>query len=150
MESPKTVLVYVIGLVALVVSSLIFTGRTEWAVDPPARVLGNPAGSGPTPTVESNCSPLAMSFSHNIPDPPFTTTLSSPGQPRRGDPLFVSGIVYAADGNTPLPGAVITVWQADADGRFGRSELLSARGRTDMEGRYEFSTVKPGLYEVSG
>jgi len=42
-----------------------------------------------------------------------------------------------------LPDAVVEVWQADADGRY-RPEAGWGRCGTDDEGRYSFTTVKPG------
>ena len=41
----------------------------------------------------------------------------------KGERLLITGRVLSADG-TPLPGAVLDVWQADADGLYsGFSEI---------------------------
>jgi protocatechuate 3,4-dioxygenase beta subunit len=77
--------------------------------------------------------------------------IASKGEP--GEPLIVTGKVYAADGATPLAGATVYVYQTDARGYYGANESrdstsprLRATMRTDAEGRYEFQTIKPGSY----
>jgi protocatechuate 3,4-dioxygenase alpha subunit len=45
------------------------------------------------------------------------------------------------DGNEePVDDAMVEIWQADGDGRYGHW----GRSGTDAEGRYAFTTVKPG------
>jgi protocatechuate 3,4-dioxygenase beta subunit len=85
---------------------------------------------------------MSISYSY-LPNAPLTTTLASPDL--KGERLIISGTVYASDRVTPLPAVQIEVWQADADGRYGR---LRAQMQTDAEGRYQFTTVKPGHYKV--
>jgi protocatechuate 3,4-dioxygenase beta subunit len=77
--------------------------------------------------------------------------VAPPGEP--GDALLVSGVVYGADGRTPLAGATVYVYQTDARGYYGannsndsRNPRLRATMRTDAEGRYEFRTIRPGSY----
>jgi protocatechuate 3,4-dioxygenase beta subunit len=77
-----------------------------------------------------------------------------------GDPLgeriFVSGRVLERDGR-PLPNALVEIWQANAAGRYVHESdrhpapldpNFSGAGRclTDAEGRYRFTTIKPGAY----
>jgi catechol 1,2-dioxygenase len=88
---------------------------------------------------------------------PGAPVLQAPCElPRRpdekGDPLLFTGRVLSADG-TPLPGAVLDIWQADADGLYsGFSELPAGilRGKviTDAEGRFELRTIAPAPYTV--
>jgi protocatechuate 3,4-dioxygenase beta subunit len=71
------------------------------------------------------------------------------GEP--GDPLVVSGVVYAADGTTPQPGVVLYAYQADARGLYtpdGQPGItrLHAWMRTDERGRYELRTIRPASY----
>ncbi len=78
----------------------------------------------------------------------------------RGDPLgeriAVAGRVLDGDGR-PLPNTLIEVWQANAAGRYTHAgdrhpapldPNFSGAGRclTDAEGRYRFTTIKPGAY----
>jgi protocatechuate 3,4-dioxygenase, beta subunit len=73
-----------------------------------------------------------------------------------GERILVHGRVVDEDGR-PLRGALVEVWQANAAGRY-RHEVdrhpapldpnFSGAGRclTDDEGRYSFTTIKPGTY----
>jgi protocatechuate 3,4-dioxygenase, beta subunit len=70
-----------------------------------------------------------------------------------GTPLVISGIVYAADGRTPLRNASVYVYQTDARGYYAPTNArasdtprLRAYMRTDANGRYEFRTIRPGSY----
>lgn len=77
--------------------------------------------------------------------------VAPPGEP--GESLTISGVVFQADGRTPLRGASLYVYQTDArgyyapdDARASNNPRLRAYLRTDAEGRYEFRTVRPGSY----
>ena len=68
--------------------------------------------------------------------------------------LTLTGRVLSALECTPLAGALVEVWQADARGDYtqvGAKQddpgcLLRASLRCDAEGRYAFRTVMPGEY----
>ncbi|MCD9880069.1 intradiol ring-cleavage dioxygenase [Streptomyces guryensis] len=71
-----------------------------------------------------------------------------------GEPCVVSGRVLSRDG-TPLPGAVLDVWQANAEGYYDvqQPEVQPAgNGRglftTDAEGRFWFRTCVPSPYPI--
>jgi catechol 1,2-dioxygenase len=71
-----------------------------------------------------------------------------------GEPCVVSGVVRSADG-TPLPGAVLDVWQADPHGFYDvqQPELQppgNGRGlfTADAEGRFWFRTCVPSAYPI--
>ena len=77
------------------------------------------------------------------------------GEPQ-GERIIVSGRVVDEDGR-PVRGALLEIWQANAAGRYRHSRddhpapldpNFSGAGRTitDDEGRYRFTTVKPGAY----
>ncbi|MGM0356190.1 catechol 1,2-dioxygenase [Streptomyces sp. ECR3] len=112
-------------------------GATPWEMEGPAHLPGSP--ELPSPAV------LPM----------------RPEEP--GEPFVVSGTVRSTSG-APLPGAVLDVWQIDADNLYsgvGTRDfepldipndstgipVHNLRGRvvTDAEGRYEFRTVMPGV-----
>jgi protocatechuate 3,4-dioxygenase beta subunit len=89
------------------------------------------------------------------PGPDITSEEAAAEAPaRRGQPLIVSGTVYAADCRTPLAGAVIEAWQTDARGVYGpghgtdnlRCCYLQGTVKTDADGHYEIKTIRPGHY----
>lgn len=81
------------------------------------------------------------------PGAPSRTALASELEP--GDRLEITGVVLGPDCGAPLAGALLDVWQADAAGRY---DTLSADYRlraimmTDQDGRFGFTTVRPGNY----
>lgn len=150
MKDLKTVLFYVLGLAGLIIASVMFTGQVEvvdnelTTVTPANQVAWRPAITTPSETNQPDCALTAMSITYSyIPNAPFTTSLAPPD--RKGERLMVSGTLYASNRITPLPGALVEVWQADAEGRYGR---LRGQMQTDADGHYEFTTIKPGHYKV--
>jgi protocatechuate 3,4-dioxygenase beta subunit len=84
-------------------------------------------------------------------DAPARIVVAPSNEP--GTALLISGIVYAADGRTPLPNASVYVYQTDARGYYApdnprASDAPRLRGymRTDANGRYTFRTIRPGSY----
>jgi len=82
---------------------------------------------------------------------PSSAAVAPAGEP--GQRLKVKGVVYAADGRTPVARASIYVYQTDArgyyrpdDARGDRDPRLMALLRTDAAGGYSFTTVRPGSY----
>ena len=83
-------------------------------------------------------------------------TRQVPGAEPQGERIIVSGRVVDEDGR-PLPNTLIEVWQANAAGRYRHvvdthpapldpGFLGAGRCETDSEGRYTFTTIKPGAY----
>jgi len=70
-----------------------------------------------------------------------------------GERIRIEGRVIDGDGK-PVPDAMIEIWQADGEGRYTHSADGQTRPNTrfkgfgrsdcDAEGRYRFTTVKPG------
>jgi protocatechuate 3,4-dioxygenase, beta subunit len=75
-------------------------------------------------------------------------------QDEPGEPLLVTGRIFAPDGKTPVEGLTLYVYHTDARGLYseedgnGREPNPRLKGwmRTDREGRYEFRTIKPMPY----
>lgn len=71
-----------------------------------------------------------------------------------GTPLVVSGRIFAADGRTPVEGLTLHVYHTDARGLYSEKDgqggppdpRLKGSMKTDREGRYEFSTIRPASY----
>ena len=89
----------------------------------------------------------------HVMDVPFQPLGADIGAGLAGERLFVGGTVSSADG-TPLPGAVLEIWQSDDDGFYDvqRPELdgpsLRTRLRADEEGRFHFWTIMPTAYPI--
>jgi catechol 1,2-dioxygenase len=87
---------------------------------------------------------------------PFRSRLADANEP--GDRLMLTGTVFSADCQTPIPGALIEVWQANqaglydtnTPGNFTQASKFHLRGMlyTDEMGRYEIETIVPGRYPV--
>jgi len=82
-------------------------------------------------------------------------TIQHDGEPI-GERIIVSGRVFDTEGK-PLRGTLVEIWQANAAGRYLHrwdrwpaplDPNFSGAGRciTDDEGRYQFTTIKPGPY----
>lgn len=79
-----------------------------------------------------------------------TTQLVSPDTP--GEHVLIEGQLTDAEGN-PVPDGLIEIWQADAQGVYAHAEdgrpqahgfYGFGRCPTDADGRFHFSTIKPG------
>ena len=85
------------------------------------------------------------------------TTNAGTGSAAIGQRSIVTGRVLDEDG-APLPNTLVEVWQADATGRYAhpketefpapRDPNFIGRGacKTDRDGVYRFTTIKPGPY----
>jgi protocatechuate 3,4-dioxygenase, beta subunit len=84
------------------------------------------------------------------------TTNANTGAAALGERIIVGGRVLEEDGR-PVPHTLVEVWQCNAAGRYNhvsdthdapldRNFLGAGRCMTDAEGRYQFTTIKPGAY----
>lgn len=90
----------------------------------------------------------------------WLTTVDLAEAATAGERIAISGRITDGDG-APIPDAVIEVWQADANGRYDHAEDTQEKPRdpgfrgfgrigTDSEGRFAFTTVKPGAVPGPG
>ena len=73
-----------------------------------------------------------------------------------GEPMTVTGTVYAPDGKTPVAGIEVHVYHTDAEGYYRKgtnsssNPRLKGTMRTNAEGKYEYRTIKPAPYPGGG
>jgi protocatechuate 3,4-dioxygenase beta subunit len=97
-------------------------------------------------------------FGHSIVSPADAdlTTNAGTGAPALGERIIVSGRVLEEDGR-PVPNTLLEIWQCNAAGRYPHVRdthdaphdpnfLGAGRLLTDSEGRYSFTSIKPGAY----
>jgi len=83
-------------------------------------------------------------------DSAWCIVLVSPEEP--GEPMIVTGTVYATDGKTPAPGIEVHVYHTDAEGYYRKGNNNSSNPRlqgtmiTDAHGKYEYRTIRPAPY----
>ncbi len=82
--------------------------------------------------------------------------IASPSEP--GDKLFIQGTIYQADGKTPAAGITLYVYHTDNNGKYSPSDgqkqgrrhgHLRGWAKTDSQGRYSISTIRPASYPNS-
>jgi catechol 1,2-dioxygenase len=98
-----------------------------------------------TPTAEDVEGPFFRSGA------PRRTTLVGPDEP--GRKLAIEGHVLDADCRTPIRGALLDVWQADASGNYDTDSAdyrLRAVLSSDDQGSFGFDTIRPGNYPDAG
>jgi catechol 1,2-dioxygenase len=108
-----------------------------------------------TETVDPIEPVLQARFDIVLPVPPSVSSRTNLIPPAvAGEPLTISGVVYTVAGKTPLPDALVEVWQANPTGSYEGYDYptpafnLRGQMRTDAAGRYEFTTLKPGPIKV--
>jgi protocatechuate 3,4-dioxygenase beta subunit len=107
-----------------------------------------------------SCSPQAQSLvrSSNAEKPvnvPAKVTIVSEKEP--GEPMIISGTIFAPDGRTPAAGIDLFVYQTDATGVYStsgnggdnRNTRIHGLVRSGADGRYEFRSIKPGSYPAT-
>jgi protocatechuate 3,4-dioxygenase alpha subunit len=64
----------------------------------------------------------------------------------QGERIIIEGIIHDGSG-APVTDAMIEIWQADSEGRYGSSGFSGwGRAVSDFEtGLYRFETIKPGI-----
>lgn len=87
---------------------------------------------------------------------PYRGKITPPLEP--GTVLLIGGTLWGLDTQKPLPGVTLDIWQANAQGRYDNDDpnnppapdvfLNRARVLTDEQGRYEYETIHPGVYQT--
>lgn len=73
------------------------------------------------------------------------------GAEEPGERLVISGQVFAPDGISPVTGITVYAYQTDATGHYTktgalRPPRLQAWAKTDRDGHFEFTTIRPAAY----
>lgn len=83
----------------------------------------------------------------------WQTTIADSDEP--GERLLMRGTIFKADGKTPASGVILYVYHTDNKGKYTpatnqtdarRHGHLRGWIKTDAQGRYEFSTIRPAAY----
>ena len=123
-----------------------------------AMILGGGLLAGPAFAAKQGCRPTESEILGPFyrSGAPFRSRLAGPDEP--GDRLVLTGTVFSSDCRTPLPGALIEVWQANhaglydtnKPGNFTEATTFHLRGMlyTNEKGQYEIETIVPGRYPV--
>ena len=122
------------------------TGGIAFAQEDEATPAATPV-LAPTPECEDDDADETQAQTEGpyfTPNSPERASLLEDGLP--GTPLTVTGYVYSS-GCTPVDRALIEFWQADDAGVYD-NEGYRLRGHqfTDEDGRYELTTIVPGVY----
>ena len=125
-----------------------------------AGAMSLPLGAGPhAPTPANPEGPFYPNRPQAETDADLTL-IEGHEQRASGEVIRISGRVLDEDGQ-PVTGAVVDVWQANTHGRYHHENDPAtapvdpdfqgwAVMKTDAEGRYAFTTIKPGAYRVTG
>lgn len=97
-------------------------------------------GGGCDPTSDDIIGPFYLAGS------PVTTLVAATTEP--GTRLFISGTVLSNDCVTPVPDAMIEVWQANDAAVYDTSASFNLRATmySDVNGQYAYETIMPGAY----
>ena len=76
----------------------------------------------------------------------------------KGEKLQISGVIYQKDGKTPAPNVILYIYHTDNEGLYKpatnqtqakRHGRLRGWMKTDAQGRYQFTTIRPASYPNS-
>jgi hydroxyquinol 1,2-dioxygenase len=103
-----------------------------------------------TPAGATEATVLGPFFAHGAKEHESGADLRA-GATQKGEDVWVSGRVLSIDGK-PVPGAVLDIWQAKADGIYdlqtGGEFELRGRVKANASGEYAFASYKPSCYGI--
>lgn len=85
------------------------------------------------------------------PGAPFKTDLVQAGT--KGELLHFNGTVFGKDGKSPVNGALVEIWHCNEEGAYDNTSdnyVYRASQKTSANGKYNFKTILPVPYAVSG
>jgi len=114
-------------------------GQTPWQTVGPFFHYALPwwGGADLTGQSEMGAAPTRLVGHH----PALNHSRGGPMPP--GEAIDIIGRVFDGAGEI-VPDALIEIWQADAEGRYGRDFLGFGRAPTDEDGVFHFRTIRPG------
>lgn len=113
-------------------------------------LLGCTSVQAPDERSGTTASGYPLSHTRDASNLPSKIALCTEDEP--GEKMIISGTVYEADGVTPVKDAVVFLYQTDARGVYSEEQENSGRPKlrgylkTDADGKYEISSIKPGHY----
>lgn len=100
------------------------------------------------PVVAGDCLPTTDDIlgPYYLAGAPNTTMVAAVDEP--GERLFISGTVLSNDCLTPIPGALMEIWQANDAAVYSTANTFELRGvmNADANGHYAFESIMPGPY----
>lgn len=131
--------------VALVVGAMAIVGGATLLSAPATAATGR-VEQPPTVAAEQELplTPAMTEGPYFKPNSPLRSSLIEDGV--TGTPILLTGQVLAQDGQ-PIAGAVVDLWQANANGQYDNvGYTLRGHTLTDENGWYAIETIVPGLY----
>lgn len=146
------------------VAGATFVGYAAWLPSGCDEEEAGGAGADAAPGAGPDATPACLETEDNIEGPyyragaPLRANLVDAGV--AGTALTVTGRVLGAGCGVALDGALVDVWQADADGVYDNQDpanppgddtwILRGRLYAGADGVYRFDTVVPGHYPIGG
>lgn len=128
---------------------------TPLALAAPVLLMPVPAQAAATPRRPTPAQTEGPFYPVSLPaDTDFDLLRQGDGRYAKGQPCWLEGQVLDTAGK-PLPGAVVEIWQCDADGHYRHpgdgdraDPAFQSFGRitTDAQGHYRFRTIRPVAY----
>lgn len=99
----------------------------------------------------ATASQTAGPYWHMIDFPEWADLLRAdgPNASAAGQRIVLGGRITDGTG-APVPDAMVEIWQADPEGRYGSAFHGFGRCATDAQGQYRFVTLKPGVVPGPG
>ena len=150
------------SVVGLVGAGALACGQTSTSRTPDAGSDLSDTGADPgpdaardtgSPDVDAGeCLPTGSDIEGPFYEPGAPQRIQLAGADEPGERILIEGTVFEPDCQTPIEGALIDVWQADAEGNYhsGANYRLRAQIVTDASGNYRIETIRPGHYLNAG